>query len=169
MLLPGRFRLPAVVFRAGELSAHLIGLGRAELSEEHKGLLPVTVSPTGLTGRLVTASEAVVSAGLLVLVADLGGQAERECVLSANVDGLARSEKAFTKAVEGLGLSVLVADLTKQRQGLPVAADGLMMAAQPRRDIAEGGESLGFAVPVTILTGQGQGPLEVISALLVAA
>ena len=85
--------------------------------------MPVVMGRTGVTGGVVGAGEAVVGAGLLVLLADLAGQAERGGVLGAGIAGEAGGEEHFAQAVECLGFTGPFADLTEQGQGLLVAVD----------------------------------------------
>ncbi len=63
-----------------EMGTHVISLRVAEIAVEHEGLLPVAAGLTGVTSGMVGAAEAVVRAGLLILITDLAGQAERRGV-----------------------------------------------------------------------------------------
>ena len=63
----------------------------------------MAASLAGVAGRIAGTAEAVVGAGLLVLVADLPGQAERGGVLGTGEAGLAGCEEDFAQAVERLG------------------------------------------------------------------
>jgi hypothetical protein len=75
----------------GELGTDLIGLGGAELGVEGEGLLPVVAGPAQVTGSVTGVAEAIVGAGLLVLVADLAGDGEGVVVLGAGLPGQAGS------------------------------------------------------------------------------
>lgn len=77
----------ALVICRGELSADLSSLGGSEASVEAEGSLPVVAGLAGVAFGVVYAGEAVVSAGLLVLVANLAGQTKRGGELSAGVAG----------------------------------------------------------------------------------
>jgi hypothetical protein len=75
------------------------------------------------------AGEAVVRAGLLVLVADIAGYIARRRVAGAGAAGLAGQEKCLAEAVECVGLPGPVADLLVQGQALLEAVAGLPGAA----------------------------------------
>ena len=60
-----------------DLGADLVGFAGVEPGVEAEGLLPVVAGLAGVAFGVVYAGEAVVSAGLLVLVANLAGEDER--------------------------------------------------------------------------------------------
>src|SRR5580700_7747017 len=68
-------------FGHAELGANVAGLRGAEVGVESEGLLAVAARLGQVAGGLVAAGEAVMGAGLLVLVVDLAGQAERHGLL----------------------------------------------------------------------------------------
>lgn len=90
--------------------------------------------------------EAVVRAGLLVLVADAAGYVARGSVVGAGAAGLAGGEKRLAEAVQRVGFTGPVADLLVQGQALLNVITGLLGAALPQPDIADPGECVGLLV-----------------------
>ena len=70
-------------FKVSELGLGKLDVWYAELGVEQQGLLPVAVGLAGVAGGVVDAGQAVVGAGLLVPVADVGGDGQRGRVLGA--------------------------------------------------------------------------------------
>jgi hypothetical protein len=77
----------------------------------------VTAGLAEVAGGVAGVAEAVVGAGLLVLVADVASQAERGGVLRAGVTGLAGGEQDLTEAVERLGFTGSVTRFPVQGEG----------------------------------------------------
>ena len=104
------------------------------------------------------AAEAVVGAGLLVLVADLAGQVERGGVLG----GLAGCPAASRTSPRPLSASASPAgaDLPEQGQGLLVGGGGLLVAALAQATVAEVDQALASPLRWPSLAGQRQGLLE---------
>jgi hypothetical protein len=109
----------------GELGADLVRLGRAEAGVEGEGLCPVIAGLAGPGQRVIGAGEAVVRAGLLVLVADIAGYLARGSVVGAGAAGLVGREMRLAEAVQCVGFTGPVADLLVQGQGLLDAVAGL--------------------------------------------
>ena len=62
------------LIEGGEVSVDVVGVGDAEVGVEGQGVVPVMASLVEIAGDLVGVGEAVVSAGMLVPLANLGGQ-----------------------------------------------------------------------------------------------
>jgi hypothetical protein len=75
-----------------QLSAHLSSLGGAESGVQSVRLPPVAAASVGIACGVLDPGEAVVGARLLVLIADLAGQAECDGVLGAGLSGPTGSE-----------------------------------------------------------------------------
>src|SRR5215469_7332445 len=100
--------------RGGELGADLPGLGGAEFGVEAERVLPVVACLAQVAGGVMGASEAIVGAGLLGLVADLASQTERRDVLGTGIFGLANGEEHLSQAIKRLGFTGLATDLAGQ-------------------------------------------------------
>ena len=104
---------------------------------------------------MVGVGETVVGAGLLVAVADLGGQGERGGMLDPCLAQLSVGAVGLAKAVECLHFTGLVAGLAEKADGPLMVVGGLPVVALPLIDVAEVGQRVGFTVPVAYLAGQG--------------
>jgi hypothetical protein len=115
-----------IVVYGGHLGADLFGFGSAEFGEQGEGLLPVTTGLAEVAVGVARLAEAVVGAGLLVLVAGLGSEVQRGGVLGAGVVGLASGNQHLAEAVERVSLAGLVADLPEQSPRFPQVPGGLI-------------------------------------------
>lgn len=132
-------------------------------------MLPVVASLVHATGRLVASSQAVVRAGLQVLLAYLGRDGESFRVADARAAEIAASPAGLAEAVECFCLADSVAGLAEQRQSRIQAGDGLLVMAEMKVGDAEPGQGVGFTGPVAQLAAHAQGLRQLRGALAVMA
>lgn len=90
----------ALVVDGSNMSAELLGLGHTEIGVEGQGALVVLACTGRMLESMMGVAEAGVSAGLLMAVADVGGDGESGGVVDEGVSGLARRVCGFAEAVE---------------------------------------------------------------------
>src|SRR6185437_1751435 len=143
-----------------------MSLRGAEFCVSGEGLPPVVTRLDEVARGVVVAGEAVMGAGLLVLVVDLIGQAERRGLLDLGVAGSPGGEVDFSQAVECLGLTGPVAGFAAYRHCLLEVFAGLLVVSQPRIDDAEVAQGVCLTVPVTSLDACGQRLTELLTCFL---
>jgi hypothetical protein len=141
-----------MVFRGGELGAHLIGFGCAEASAEGEGFLPVQVGLAVVAGGQVTACKAVVGTCPLKLVAYPRREAKRGNVLGAGIFWPSGGEEYLAKAIAGVGFMGGVAEFAAQGKRLPVVVSGQLVMAPPHFDLAQPRERARLSGSITDLT-----------------
>jgi hypothetical protein len=145
----------------GELGAHLLRLWGAKPGVDGEGALPVMAGATGVTDGVVSAREAVVSSGLLVLIAGLAGEAERGDVPGAGGAGLISGEEQVTEDDKRASLGWPGAGLAGEGQGRVEVSGGFGVAGLPQVGTAEIGQNVRFDDSVTRFAGEGQGLLKI--------
>ena len=120
----GRLLLPEADVVGRELSANLVSFRCAQVVVEGESFAPVIARLGWVTGGVMDAGEASVSAGLFELVTGLGGQTEGAGVSAAGLVRLAGGHVCLGQAVEGFGLAESVLVLVGDRLGLLVVVDG---------------------------------------------
>jgi hypothetical protein len=146
----------------------MIGFGGAEFCIEIEGLLPVVAGLARVADRVMTASDAIMGAGLLVPVADLAGHCKGVVVLGAGRPVQARARQGFPETVERCGFGGSVADFTEEGKGLTVESGSLLIAGLSLQDMARVLQRIGFTAPVAELAKDRQRAAEVVFGLLVA-
>lgn len=152
----------------GEQSAHLAGLGDAELYVQGKGLPPVFTGQASSAEPVMDVAEADMRASQLEAVTDLC-----RVLVSLDMDGKGSTEitgktAGLAETVERLCLTRGIANVMKQSEGLPVVGDRLLVVAGLLVHDSEVGEHTSVTCRVAELAVEHESLPVVIGRLLVA-